>query len=136
MPHEFGRVENDQAEPIRLGNQAIEIKEQVGFLEGEVGQAVELGVGAGEFEGGLGGIDAEDRRRPAPGGVQAEAAGIAEGIEHAPARGEAGDRLAVVALIEIIAGLLPLGEIDAEDAARARRSRSAPAGAWPRNETS
>ena len=70
--------------------------------------------------------------RPGAGGVQAEAAGVAEGIQHAPARRQPRDLLAVVALVEVKAGLLSLGEIDAGSEGRAPRSAIGPSGRPPR----
>src|SRR5262249_35664132 len=47
-------------------------------------------------------------------GAQREAAGVTEGVEDAPAARQLAGLDSVVALVEIEAGLLPLGEVDAE----------------------
>ena len=87
--------------------------ETVPFLESHVLQAVPLHVGPGEHDGPLAGVDAQDLAGAADGrGGHAESAAVAEHVQHAAIAEIAGGRHAVLALIEIEARLLPLGQID------------------------
>ena len=66
-------------------------------------------------------VDREHRARAARQRGEREAAGVAEAVEHVAAGGERADAAAVVALVEIEAGLLAVRDVDAVAAGRARR---------------
>ena len=91
-------------------------------LEGVAGEGVmapvageiELYVCVGESRGLGRGVDGVDGEGSAAHGVDGEAAGVAEHIEHLAASGIALEQGAVVALVEEEAGLLPLHPVDVE----------------------
>ncbi len=80
----------------------------------DVSQLIDPGVFACQGQGRLRDVHAQHGRRPGTGRVQTETAGVAEGVKHTPARGQTGDRLAVVALVEVKPRLLALRQIDQE----------------------
>ena len=66
-----------------------------------------------EHDGSLAGVDAEHFAGAADGrGGHAESAAVAEHVQHAAIAEIAGGRDAVLALVEVEAGLLALGQID------------------------
>ena len=74
-------------------------------------------MGRGAGQGRAGGIDADDLGRAAGQGRHREPAGIAVAVQHRLAAVLAhavGELLAVVALVEVVAGLVALGHVEAE----------------------
>src|SRR5690606_9444191 len=59
-----------------------------------------------------GAVDGEHARRAAGQRLQAEAAGVAEAVEHAAPGGELARQQAVLALVEVEAGLVSAADID------------------------
>src|SRR5262249_22203471 len=88
-----------------------EVPEYIGTLERDVRESVRRHVAPRQLQRRLGGIDAENLARAGLRGVEAEAARVAECVEDALAATQTSDCGAVVALIEVVAGFLPLGEV-------------------------
>jgi len=105
------RIEDDEVER-RLAVLGEPV-EDVGDLE-RGGEAVALGGRTRGGDGVLGRVEAEHAGRAGLRAGEAEAALVAEGVEHAAALGELGDVLMLVELVEVGAGLLAAHEVDAD----------------------
>ncbi len=97
-----------------MPGQFFEVLEDIGAFKSDVFQAIAPGVLPRQGQGRLGGIDADHLAGPGTGGEQPEAAGIAKGIEDAPAGSESRHLPPIVALVEVEAGLLPFSQVDNE----------------------
>src|SRR5258708_35444612 len=78
-------------------------------------QPIAFEVAAGGSDGVAADVDGGGLARAAGGGVDGEAAGIAEQVQDAPVRGQRADQGPVVALVEKQSALLPVGQVDAEE---------------------
>jgi hypothetical protein len=113
-PREFGRIEHDQAEFLAGSADNVQVVEDIGADKGDVGKPVKLGILAGQRQGRLGHIDTDHFAGAGLGRVQGEAAAVAKSVEHAPAGRQASHRPPIIALVQVEARLLALGNVDQE----------------------
>ena len=109
---ESRRVEDDEIVGVAFFFEAGQKLEGVLAEEVHVGQAVALRVPLGHGDGVGADVRCRDPGCAAAGCVEGKAAGVGEAVQHGVAGGEAGDRPAVVLLVEEEAGLLAVLEID------------------------
>ena len=112
------RIGDNEPEPAPLLGQPVDRGERLGLLEvAAIEYTLMLGTFAGECQGRLGPVHAEDMARTGRSRDQTEAAAIAVEVEHVlPVRQSRGEP-AVLPLIEIPAGLLPATRVRSEDEA-------------------
>ena len=129
---ELGRIEHNHPKPLPCRGQRIELLEGIHRLDGDVGGAIQVGVGPRQRRRLIARVDRQHAPRAARHGAgHGEAARVAEHVEHAATAGMPGSRLTVVSLVEVVARLLPLGEVHTELEAvlmhedRARRGSAA-----------
>ncbi len=111
---EFGRVEDDDVEGFAEVLEAAQFIEDVGADPGRAGGVelrVEGEVGGGGVEGRLGAVHRDHFAGATSEGLQREASGVAEAVEHALASGELAQQGAVVALVEVEAGFVTTGDV-------------------------
>jgi len=108
---ELGRVEHHDAEPLPGLFHRNELAKHLPAPKLDLRQSVQEGILARQRQGGLGNVHADDLAGPGAGGHDPETAGVAEGVQHAPAQREPRDGMAIVALIEIEPGLLAFCQV-------------------------
>src|SRR5262245_15972957 len=113
---ELGRIEDHHLEARAPVAQRAQLLEHVAVDELDLARVQRIGrkVVARDLEGRRRALDGGDAPRAAGERRDREAAGIREAVEHLAAGGELAHALAVLALIEEEAGLLPLLDVDAE----------------------
>ena len=111
---ELRRVEHHEVEVAGTVAEAAELLEDVALDELGLGQAVEGGVAAGLLQRGAGEINVRDGRGTGDLRGDTKAAGVTEGVEDTAALGGLGDQAAVLALVQVEAGLVALADVDLE----------------------
>src|SRR5439155_8659989 len=102
----LGRVENDDLEAFAVCQRLPQPGEQVGLHESDA-RLVEVGILPGEGKNLLIQVHANHLTGPAQRlGAYRKATGVTAQVEHALAATEAGQRLAIVALVEEVTGLV------------------------------